>query len=38
MTSLFLYLPLRADAGAEVTGHRRPPPMEGDAVRAPGAE
>jgi MFS family permease len=38
MASLFFYLPLRHDAGAEVTGHRAVPPMDGGAVRAPGAE
>jgi EmrB/QacA subfamily drug resistance transporter len=38
IASLLFYLPLRADAGAEVTGHRRAPPIEGDAVGARGAE
>jgi EmrB/QacA subfamily drug resistance transporter len=38
MVSLLFYVPLPADAGAEVTGHRLAPPIKGDAVRAPGAE
>jgi EmrB/QacA subfamily drug resistance transporter len=38
MTSLFFYLPLPADAGAEVTGHRIPRRMDDDAVEARGAE
>ena len=36
MTSLLFYLPLRADAGAEVTGHR--PNLGRDALPARGAE
>jgi EmrB/QacA subfamily drug resistance transporter len=36
--SLLFYLPLAADAGAEVTGHRVPPPVGDDRVKARSAE
>ncbi len=36
--SLLFYLPLKADAGAEVTGHRPSSRIGGGAVPAPGAE
>ena len=38
IASLLFYLPLAADAGAEVTGHRVPAPVADDRVKARSAE